>query len=275
MANPITQRTDTLEVWRSNLNSIGNNVGDPSSIYVVDGTDIFIPPTSNILVAAINDLNSRKVKRSGDTIASLAVTNGLTVGGTTALSVATATTPAVDTTDTHLATCAFVIGQAATNIPAMNGGSGAVGTAIRWARGDHSHPSDPSLATNANPVFSGTVSLNTGLGAPISDIQVMSLTTTSTSPNQVVGSFPIATYRSGEFIIQAVDSTGLKYHSATVKVVHDGTNVSAVEYAAATTANGVCGTFSADINTGNLRLLVQPASVNSTVFKVLAIMSKV
>ena len=119
------------------------------------------------------------------------------------------------------------------------------------------------------------MSFSTGALAPISAIQVSTITTTSTAANQSIGLYSIVVYRSAEFIIQAVDAISSKYHSATVKVIHDGTNVNAVEYAAAATANGLCGTFSADINSGNMRLLVTPASVNSTVWKVTAILTKI
>lgn len=98
MTNPVTQRTNTLDQWRINLNTIGNNVGDPAGLYSADGSDNFVLPNANMLVAAINDLNTRKVKRSGDTIANLAITTSLTIGttlgvtGVSTLSNATAST---------------------------------------------------------------------------------------------------------------------------------------------------------------------------------------
>jgi hypothetical protein len=275
MSNPITIRSNTLEQWRLNLNIIGNNVGDPASIYTTDGLDNYVHATSDILIGAINNLASRKVNRSGDTMVDLAISNTLGVTGTSTLGVTTVTTPAANNNSTRAASTAYYFGQASTTTPVVNGGVGSIGVSGYWARDDHSHPGDPLLATNANPSFIGTVAFSTAGSIAISDLQVTTATTTSTSANQVLGSFAIATYRSAEFIIQAVDATGLKYHSATVKVIHDGTTVSAVEYAATTTANGVCGVFSADISGGNLRLLVQPSSTNSTVFKTTAILTKV
>jgi hypothetical protein len=68
----------------------------------------------------------------------------------------TATTAAADTTSTQLATTAFVIGQAGTSNPNMDG-IAAVGTSKRYSRSDHVHPTDTSRAPVNNPTFTGTV----------------------------------------------------------------------------------------------------------------------
>lgn len=91
MANIITQKTDVLEQWRLNFNQLSQQVGDPTTIYTTDGTDTFTH-TTNLLADAINDLNTRKVKRSGDTIASLSVTGTLAVGGACTVQTAVAAT---------------------------------------------------------------------------------------------------------------------------------------------------------------------------------------
>ena len=66
-----------------------------------------------------------------------------------------APTASVDTSTTQLATCAFVVGQAGSDNPVMNG-SVAVGTSLRYSRQDHVHPTDTSLAPLASPTFTGT-----------------------------------------------------------------------------------------------------------------------
>lgn len=69
----------------------------------------------------------------------------------------TPTTPtaAVNTNTTQIASTAFVIGQAATASPNMDG-SAAVGTATRFAREDHVHPTDTTRAPLASPALTGT-----------------------------------------------------------------------------------------------------------------------
>ncbi|MEB5967331.1 tail fiber protein [Comamonas testosteroni] len=67
----------------------------------------------------------------------------------------TAPTAAVGTSTTQLATTAFVIGQAGTAAPKIDGAA-AVGTATRFAREDHVHPTDTSRAPLASPGLTGT-----------------------------------------------------------------------------------------------------------------------
>ena len=62
----------------------------------------------------------------------------------------------VGTNTTQLATTAFVLGQAGSGTPVMNGTAAAVGTSLRYARQDHVHPSDTSRAPLASPAFTGT-----------------------------------------------------------------------------------------------------------------------
>ena len=70
----------------------------------------------------------------------------------------TAPTASVDQNDTAIATTAFVVGQAASAAPLADG-TAAAGTSLRYARADHVHPTDTSLAPKANPTFTGTVTV--------------------------------------------------------------------------------------------------------------------
>ncbi len=67
----------------------------------------------------------------------------------------TAPTAAANTNTTQLATTAFVVGQAGTASPVMNG-TATVGTSLRFSREDHVHASDTSRAPLASPAFTGT-----------------------------------------------------------------------------------------------------------------------
>jgi hypothetical protein len=69
----------------------------------------------------------------------------------------TAPTAAANDNSTKIATTAYVVGQAGTANPIMNGAV-AVGTSLLYARQDHVHPSDTSRAPTASPVFTGTLS---------------------------------------------------------------------------------------------------------------------
>ncbi|MCO1603655.1 hypothetical protein [Desulfosporosinus nitroreducens] len=61
----------------------------------------------------------------------------------------TAPTAGVDTSTTQVATTAFVLGQAGTTAPVMNGVAG-IGSSKRYARADHVHPVDMSRTGQAD-----------------------------------------------------------------------------------------------------------------------------
>lgn len=67
----------------------------------------------------------------------------------------TAPTAAADTNTTQLATTAFVVGQAGSTAPVVNG-TAAAGSSLRYSRQDHVHGTDTSRAPLASPTFTGT-----------------------------------------------------------------------------------------------------------------------
>lgn len=68
----------------------------------------------------------------------------------------TSASAAVDTNTNQIATTAFVVGQAGSASPIMDGIATA-GTSLRYARQDHIHPSDTSRAALSGATFTGTV----------------------------------------------------------------------------------------------------------------------
>lgn len=73
-------------------------------------------------------------------------------------------TAAVDTNTTEIATTAFVIAQASTATPIIDG-TAAVGISLRYARGDHVHPTDSTRAPLASPALTGTPTAPTPTGS--------------------------------------------------------------------------------------------------------------
>ena len=73
----------------------------------------------------------------------------------------TAPTLAVDTNTTGIASTAFVVGQAGSATPLVDG-TAAVGTSLRYARQDHVHGTDTTRAAVDSQVFTGTPTLPTG-----------------------------------------------------------------------------------------------------------------
>jgi hypothetical protein len=96
-----------------------------------------------------------------------------------------------------------------------------------------------------------------------SAITSTTLVTTSTTAGQVIASVDASMYRAAEFILKA-ESTN-KYYVATVSAVHDGANVDYAIYGTIQLPAGqTCGQVSVAYNSGNMELVVTPASSDST-----------
>jgi hypothetical protein len=112
----------------------------------------------------------------------------------------TAPTPTAGDNDTSVATTAFVTGAVATatvppaTLPPVMDGTAAVGTATKYAREDHVHPSDTSRAPLASPTFTGVPAAPTASpGTNTTQIATTAFVTAATgssiseAPNDGVG----------------------------------------------------------------------------------------
>ena len=127
---------------------------------------------------------------------------------------------------------------------------------------------DIGVGTGDSPTFASSVTINEH------KIQSDIITKSATTADQVLVSLDGAYYRSAEFQIQARDVVSNKYHTVTIKALHNGTSAVHTEFAALN-IGGECATFNVDYSNGNLRLLCTPASANPTVFKIVSIIGKV
>jgi hypothetical protein len=90
------------------------------------------------------------------------------------------------------------------------------------------------------------------------------LTTTATTEVDL-DTFPLLSYRSAKYHIQA--SQGTNYHATEVMVIHNSTNAYFSQFGDIYT-NTSLFSLSVDTNSGNVRLRVTPASSSSTAFKI-------
>lgn len=115
------------------------------------------------------------------------------------------------------------------------------------------------------------VASNTDIGN--SSVQVVILqndvthtkTTSYTSSNtdaQTLDSFAASTFRSGKYLISITSSTS--YQSTEIMILHDGTTASVTEYATLLSGSTL-GTFTADVNSGDVRLRITPTNSATTV----------
>ena len=131
--------------------------------------------------------------------------------------------------------------------------------------------------------LTGNVVLNSG-GTITGDLTVQgstksldsemysSNTTIATVSETTIDSFAAASYRTARYLVQITEGT--KHHATEFMLVHNGTNVNAIEYGTVTT-DGELGTFTADINTGSVRLLFTATNSNSRTIRYFRTMVKV
>jgi hypothetical protein len=111
-----------------------------------------------------------------------------------------------------------------------------------------------------------TVSNNLTVGNDVilDNHRLQSITQTTTATTQVnLATFSTTTYAGAEVNIMAI-SNGER-HITKLLITHDGTTAYATEYGEIVT-NASLASYDVDINTGNLRVRVTPASATSTVF---------
>lgn len=123
----------------------------------------------------------------------------------------TAPTAAVDTNTTQLATTAFVLAQAASANPLIDG-TAAPGTSTRYARGDHVHPTDTTRAALASPTFTGTPAAPTAAV----DTNTTQLATTAFVLAQAASQ---ADMEATSSITKTATPSNLKYHPGVAKAV--------------------------------------------------------
>ena len=122
----------------------------------------------------------------------------------------------------------------------------------------------PSSDGSANQVLqtngSGTLSFANR------DLSSGTLTTTSTSAT-TLDSIAVASFRGAKYSITVSDATGGVFEITEVHVIHDGSSASITQFGTVLQGgSSELGTFTVDINSGNLRLRVASASTNSTVY---------
>jgi phage-related tail fiber protein len=88
------------------------------------------------------------------------------------------------------------------------------------------------------------------------------LTTSTTTANQVVSSLSAAAYRTVKYLVQA--TSGSDYQSSELLVIHNGASAFLTEYGTIESGSTLA-TFDVDLNGGNVRLLVTPVNAATTI----------
>lgn len=167
--------------------------GSPGVVTSVANSDstLTVSPTTGSIIASLN-LAHANTWSAVQTMASPSLTG-----------IPLATTAAVNTNTTQIATTAFVLNQAGTTTPLING-SAAVGTSLLYARQDHIHPTDTTRAALASPTFTGTPAAPTAS----TGTNTTQLATTAFVQAQILSSTLGGTLSNGNAAVGAGAGTG-------------------------------------------------------------------
>ena len=185
-----------------------------------------------------------------------------------------ATTPAAGTFTTLTVTRALALEQVtiddntiSTNASNANlelSGNGTGGVTISGFTFPTSDGSDGQFLKTDG---AGTLSFATA-GATLSHSDLADATTTvASSATSVLNTFSTSTYRSAKYFVSISDTANSRFELVEFNVVHDGSDAYISVFGSTTDYTGPLATFTADVNGGNVRVLVTNISDNSTVFK--------
>ena len=234
------------------------SIGGGGAGFIKDLDDVTFDGTNNELLI-YNSSTSKWVGIASTALTSSSEIAGISTAGTSVfknLQISGVSTYTDTTNSTSVSTGSLVInGGVGVALSMHVGGSLSVGGTITYED-----------VTNIDSVGIVTAGGGLQLGRGPSHAAIQSATSTKTSTSEAsVDTFTAATYRSAQYQIQV--TRGSQYHVTTMNILHDGTNVFMSEFG--TIKTGVTlATFDADINSGNVRLLVTPTSSDSTVFKI-------
>ena len=124
-----------------------------------------------------------------------------------------------------------------------------------------------NTTTGALVVSGGVAANNVFVGNEVRDAVVHTSSKSvpiATSSQTAIDTFPIATYRAGRYIIQITQ--GSSYQVSEFRVIHDGTTTYLTEYAVLETVGELC-IFTADINSGSVRIIADMVSADAATIK--------
>lgn len=147
---------------------------------------------------------------------------------------------------------------------------GAIQTTVLTLDGTTGSVIVPATTINSNPNSAATkLYVDNSVTYTAVGARSTNTITTSTTSGTVIASISATASRSAEFLIQAVDATGAKYHVCKLQAIHNGVSASWVEYGSID-IGGQAATYSVNLVSGTLQLVATPTTANSTVFKVTA-----
>jgi len=234
----ITVLTSGTVIQQSGITSVNGNTGP---IVVLD--------TDDVLEGTTNKYFSQALARQ-----SLSAGTGISYDSGTGV----ITNTSINTDTTYTQNISSTSGGANLNLVGSDSTTDTVkfanGTGVTVAYTDANTATvsiGQSVGTSDSVTF-GSVNID---GRAVLD--TATLTTSTTTADQVLDSFSAGTYRTAKYVISV--SSGTDYHSFEMLVNHNGTTANQTTYADLAT-NLSLATFSVDISAGLVRLLTTPTN---------------
>ena len=215
--------------------------------------DIVITPsgTGSVVMSKV-DINGGAI--DGATVGASSATTGVF---TTVTANTSATVDGITLTDNE-------ISANATNANLVLSGSGSGGVSIS---GFTFPTSDGSSGQFLKTDGSGTLSFATA-GVTLNHSAIADGTTTlSASTTSNIDTFSASSSRSAKYIVSATNTEDGRFEIVEANITHDGTNAYIATFGSVTSGTEGLGTYSADINSGNVRFRCTPITSDSIVFK--------
>ena len=253
-----------------------SNLTIDSSINLTDNV-IKVTKTNDDFMLSANGTGSvqiSKVDINEATIDNTAIGNEVPTAGT--FTAVTITMPSVNADKVNFADNKIKATDTDANLLISANGSGNV--LINGFTFPNTMVAGQFIKTNASKVLSTAVF---PFVVTDTDVQDATATITGNSSTQVIDSFAAATYRSAKYYIQISDATADRYTLIEANVSHNGTSAFISTFGAATNGDGDGSTIydsidlSADINSGNVRLLGTVNNTNNQVIKLVKRVIKV
>ena len=253
-----------------------SNLTIDSSINLTDNV-IKVTRTNDDFVLSANGTGSvqiPKVDINEATIDNTAIGNEMPAAGT--FTAVTITMPSVNADKVNFADNKIKATDTDANLLISANGSGNV--LINGFTFPNTMVAGQFIKTNASKVLSTAVF---PFVVTDTDVQDATATITGNSSTQVIDSFAAATYRSAKYYIQISDATADRYTLIEANVSHNGTSAFISTFGAATNGDSDGSTIydsidlSADINSGNVRLLGTVNNTNNQVIKLVKRVIKV
>ena len=153
--------TFTISTNGLDTNAVKDVIG--ATITGVSGIRASYDNTSKVETLSVTGLDSSYIGNFNTSVSGLVSGIYAPLSSPALIDTPTVPTAAADTNTTQIASTAFVLGQASSSNPLING-SVTIGTSNKYARADHVHPVDTTRAALTGATFTGSVSIPSGTG---------------------------------------------------------------------------------------------------------------